>query len=148
MVYLLSKYLPVWWFLAYYCCAATLSLKEEIEGLQELDKSVEILVRLLCAVPGWNEKNVQVCFIFHLKSFYLYFRISPENNQRSTHEHITWKRRFSNRSLKSSLTYLRLRLSFLRNVSYYALRVSILWRNNYFHLMVLVLSSFLPEFFF
>ncbi|VVB02220.1 unnamed protein product [Arabis nemorensis] len=39
---------------------ATLSLKEEIEGLQELDKSVEILVRLLCAVPGWNEKNVQV----------------------------------------------------------------------------------------
>jgi cytoskeleton-associated protein 5 len=40
---------------------ATLALKEEIEGLQELDKSVEILVRLLCAVPGWNEKNVQVC---------------------------------------------------------------------------------------
>ncbi|KAF3515187.1 hypothetical protein F2Q69_00001700 [Brassica cretica] len=39
---------------------ATLSLKEEIAGLQELDKSVEILVRLLCAVPGWNEKNVQV----------------------------------------------------------------------------------------
>nr|AAD15450.2 similar to ch-TOG protein from Homo sapiens [Arabidopsis thaliana] len=39
---------------------ATLALKEEIEGLQELDKSVEILVRLLCAVPGWNEKNVQV----------------------------------------------------------------------------------------
>ncbi|KAJ4907051.1 Protein MOR1 [Raphanus sativus] len=39
---------------------ATLSLKEEIVGLQELDKSVEILVRLLCAVPGWNEKNVQV----------------------------------------------------------------------------------------
>ncbi|WZY81825.1 hypothetical protein YC2023_028209 [Brassica napus] len=38
----------------------TLSLKEEIVGLQELDKSVEILVRLLCAVPGWNEKNVQV----------------------------------------------------------------------------------------
>nr|VDD06188.1 unnamed protein product [Brassica oleracea] len=39
---------------------ATLSLKEEIEGLQEIDKSVEILVRLLCAVPGWNDKNVQV----------------------------------------------------------------------------------------
>ncbi|KAL0674003.1 hypothetical protein Bca4012_001984 [Brassica carinata] len=39
---------------------ATLSLKEEIAGLQELDKSVEILVRLLCAVPGWNDKNVQV----------------------------------------------------------------------------------------
>ncbi|WZZ39863.1 hypothetical protein YC2023_036122 [Brassica napus] len=39
---------------------ATLSLKEEIAGLQDLDKSVEILVRLLCAVPGWNEKNVQV----------------------------------------------------------------------------------------
>ncbi|KMT04298.1 hypothetical protein BVRB_8g183730 [Beta vulgaris subsp. vulgaris] len=36
------------------------SLKEQVEGVQELDKSVEILIRLLCTVPGWSEKNVQV----------------------------------------------------------------------------------------
>ncbi|KAA3489449.1 protein MOR1 isoform X1 [Gossypium australe] len=36
------------------------SLKEQVEGLQDLDRSVEILVYLLCAIPGWNEKNVQV----------------------------------------------------------------------------------------
>uniref|UniRef100_A0A803LPT6 TOG domain-containing protein n=1 Tax=Chenopodium quinoa TaxID=63459 RepID=A0A803LPT6_CHEQI len=36
------------------------SLKEQVEGIQELDQSVEILIRLLCAVPGWSEKNVQV----------------------------------------------------------------------------------------
>ncbi|XP_074272176.1 protein MOR1-like isoform X2 [Silene latifolia] len=36
------------------------SLKEQVEGIQELDKSVEILIRLLCAVPGWSDKNVQV----------------------------------------------------------------------------------------
>ncbi|KAK6267582.1 hypothetical protein QUC31_011742 [Theobroma cacao] len=35
-------------------------LKQQVEGIQDLDKSVEILIRLLCAVPGWNEKNVQV----------------------------------------------------------------------------------------
>ncbi|KAI3495503.1 hypothetical protein L1887_37844 [Cichorium endivia] len=35
-------------------------LKEDVQALQELDQSVEILVRLVCAVPGWNEKNVQV----------------------------------------------------------------------------------------
>jgi hypothetical protein len=40
-----------------------------VEGLQNLDQSVEILIRLLCAIPGWNEKNVQVfkcfwCFTF------------------------------------------------------------------------------------
>ncbi|KAK3018876.1 hypothetical protein RJ639_004441 [Escallonia herrerae] len=34
--------------------------KEHLEALKDLDQSVEILVRLLCAVPGWNEKNVQV----------------------------------------------------------------------------------------
>ncbi|XVF13807.1 hypothetical protein REPUB_Repub08aG0239600 [Reevesia pubescens] len=32
----------------------------EVEGLQDLDQSVEIFIRLLCAIPGWNEKNVQV----------------------------------------------------------------------------------------
>ncbi|KAL3519697.1 hypothetical protein ACH5RR_017846 [Cinchona calisaya] len=36
------------------------SFKEQVEAIQELDSSVEILVRLLCAVPGWSEKNVQV----------------------------------------------------------------------------------------
>ncbi|KAK9681891.1 hypothetical protein RND81_10G035200 [Saponaria officinalis] len=36
------------------------SLKEQVEGIKELDKSVEILIRLLCAIPGWSDKNVQV----------------------------------------------------------------------------------------
>ncbi|XP_066313401.1 protein MOR1-like isoform X1 [Miscanthus floridulus] len=35
-------------------------LKQEVESLTELDKSTELLIRLLCAVPGWSEKNVQV----------------------------------------------------------------------------------------
>ncbi|WCJ24432.1 ARM repeat superfamily protein [Euphorbia peplus] len=39
---------------------AITSLKQQVEGLQDLDPSVEILIRLLCAIPGWNEKNVQV----------------------------------------------------------------------------------------
>ncbi|RZC65417.1 hypothetical protein C5167_009104 [Papaver somniferum] len=39
---------------------AIVALKEQVEGLQELDKSAEILIRLLCNIPGWNEKNVQV----------------------------------------------------------------------------------------
>ncbi|KAK6932524.1 CLASP N-terminal domain [Dillenia turbinata] len=39
---------------------AIVSLKEQVEGIQDLDSSVEILVRLLCALPGWSEKNVQV----------------------------------------------------------------------------------------
>ncbi|XWS11460.1 hypothetical protein CRYUN_Cryun37aG0000100 [Craigia yunnanensis] len=36
------------------------SLKQQVEGLQDIDQSVEIFIRLLCAIPGWNEKNVQV----------------------------------------------------------------------------------------
>ncbi|KAJ6423152.1 hypothetical protein OIU84_024144 [Salix udensis] len=36
------------------------SFKQQVEGLQNLDQSVEIMIRLLCAIPGWNEKNVQV----------------------------------------------------------------------------------------
>lgn len=40
--------------------AAMSSFKEQVESLQNLDQSVEILIRLLCAVPGWGEKNVQV----------------------------------------------------------------------------------------
>ncbi|XP_022036003.1 protein MOR1 [Helianthus annuus] len=39
---------------------AITSVKEQVVALQELDRSVEILIRLLCAVPGWTEKNVQV----------------------------------------------------------------------------------------
>ncbi|CAI0393663.1 unnamed protein product [Linum tenue] len=36
------------------------SLRQQIEGLQDLDQSVEILTRLVCVLPGWSEKNVQV----------------------------------------------------------------------------------------
>ncbi|KAE9589870.1 hypothetical protein Lalb_Chr21g0313501 [Lupinus albus] len=36
------------------------SLKQQVEGLQDLDRSVEILIRLVCTLPGWGEKNVQV----------------------------------------------------------------------------------------
>ncbi|PWA59320.1 ARM repeat superfamily protein [Artemisia annua] len=39
---------------------AITSLKEQVIALQELDQSVEILIRLLCTIPGWSEKNVQV----------------------------------------------------------------------------------------
>lgn len=39
---------------------AITSLKETVEGLSDLDQKAEILVRLLCALPGWGEKNVQV----------------------------------------------------------------------------------------
>ncbi|GMH05428.1 hypothetical protein Nepgr_007268 [Nepenthes gracilis] len=36
------------------------SLKEQVEGIENLDQSVEILIHLLCVLPGWSEKNVQV----------------------------------------------------------------------------------------
>ncbi|KAL5568082.1 hypothetical protein UlMin_024657 [Ulmus minor] len=36
------------------------SFKQQVEGLLELNQWVELLIRLLCAVPGWSEKNVQV----------------------------------------------------------------------------------------
>ncbi|CAA3011554.1 MOR1 isoform X1 [Olea europaea subsp. europaea] len=39
---------------------AIVSFKEQVEVLQDLNPSVEILIRLLCVVPGWTEKNVQV----------------------------------------------------------------------------------------
>ncbi|XP_059659280.1 protein MOR1-like [Cornus florida] len=39
---------------------AIVSFKEQVVGTQDLDQSVEMLIRLLCAVPGWSEKNVQV----------------------------------------------------------------------------------------
>ncbi|XP_077250058.1 protein MOR1-like isoform X3 [Tasmannia lanceolata] len=35
-------------------------LKQEIGGLENLDQAAELVIRLLCAVPGWGEKNVQV----------------------------------------------------------------------------------------
>lgn len=40
--------------------AAITLLKQEVEGLEDLDRAAEILIRLLCALPGWGEKNVQV----------------------------------------------------------------------------------------
>ncbi|KAH7416157.1 hypothetical protein KP509_14G078100 [Ceratopteris richardii] len=36
------------------------TLKETVEGLENVDKHTEILVRLLSVLPGWSEKNVQV----------------------------------------------------------------------------------------
>nr|GMD09039.1 Protein MOR1 [Ipomoea batatas] len=39
---------------------AIVSFKEQVEVLPELDMSVELLIRLLSAVPGWSEKNIQV----------------------------------------------------------------------------------------
>ncbi|XP_077214159.1 protein MOR1-like [Tasmannia lanceolata] len=39
---------------------AIILLKQEVEGLENLDQAAELLIRLLCAVPGWGEKNVQV----------------------------------------------------------------------------------------
>ncbi|KAM7525117.1 hypothetical protein LguiA_015019 [Lonicera macranthoides] len=39
---------------------AIASFREQVEAIENLDQSVEILIRLLCVVPGWNEKNVQV----------------------------------------------------------------------------------------
>lgn len=39
---------------------AIVSFKEQVEAIQNIDSSVEMLIRLLCLVPGWNEKNVQV----------------------------------------------------------------------------------------
>jgi hypothetical protein len=48
-------------------------LKEEVENLPDLDRYSELLVRLLCAVPGWSEKNVQVCFHNMRKTCVPYF---------------------------------------------------------------------------
>ena len=42
------------------CLAAITSLKEQVIALQELDQSVEILIHVLCTIPCWSEKNVQV----------------------------------------------------------------------------------------
>jgi cytoskeleton-associated protein 5 len=45
--------------------AAISSLKETVEGMTELDTHAELLIRLLCVLPGWSEKNVQVRFKFN-----------------------------------------------------------------------------------
>ncbi|PWA40596.1 protein MOR1 [Artemisia annua] len=39
---------------------AITSLKEQVIALQEFDHSVEILICVLCTIPCWSEKNVQV----------------------------------------------------------------------------------------
>eukprot|EP00249_Psilotum_nudum_P025077 c29367_g1_i8 orf=372-4385(+) len=39
---------------------AMVSLKETVEGLTDVNSHTELLVRLLSALPGWAEKNVQV----------------------------------------------------------------------------------------
>ncbi|KAG0602469.1 hypothetical protein M758_10G016500 [Ceratodon purpureus] len=39
---------------------AITSLKDTVEGLKTLDQNTELLIRLLCILPGWNEKNIQV----------------------------------------------------------------------------------------
>ncbi|CAA7389138.1 unnamed protein product [Spirodela intermedia] len=39
---------------------AIVLLKQSVETLGDLDQSAELLIRLLCAIPGWAEKNVQV----------------------------------------------------------------------------------------
>jgi hypothetical protein len=40
--------------------SAISSLKDTVEGLKTLDQYAELLIRLLCILPGWNEKNIQV----------------------------------------------------------------------------------------
>lgn len=52
--------LGIKYFITKILVAAISSFKQQVEGLQDLDHSVELLIRLLCAVPGWGEKNVQV----------------------------------------------------------------------------------------
>lgn len=39
--------------------AAISSFKRQVEALSDLQQWIELLIRLLCAVPGWSEKNVQ-----------------------------------------------------------------------------------------
>ncbi|GAA0148013.1 non-motor microtubule binding protein [Lithospermum erythrorhizon] len=39
---------------------AICSFKEQVESVEKIDSSVEIVISLLCAVPGWSEKNVEV----------------------------------------------------------------------------------------
>jgi cytoskeleton-associated protein 5 len=45
--------------------AAISSLEETIEGMTELDTHAEHPMRLLCVLPGWSEKNVQISFKFN-----------------------------------------------------------------------------------
>lgn len=68
-----------WWLVIYliFQCTAIGSFKEQVESLQSLDTSVEILVRLLCAVPGWGEKNVQVSIYWQCLAFWVFGPIWP-----------------------------------------------------------------------
>ncbi|PWA55210.1 protein MOR1 [Artemisia annua] len=47
---------------------AITSLKEQVIALQELDHSVEILICVLCTIPCWSEKNVQVQHVIEVLS--------------------------------------------------------------------------------
>lgn len=56
--------------------AAITLLKQEVEGLEDLDRAAEILIRLLCALPGWGEKNVQVLSLILKKKNDFFIRYS------------------------------------------------------------------------
>ena len=61
-----------------YINAAISSVKEQVERIQELDLSVEILIRLLCAVPGWSEKNVQVRLLMPVLGLLFQTSVPPD----------------------------------------------------------------------
>lgn len=42
------------------CCLAVTALKEIVEKIAEIQEHADLLVRLICVLPGWSEKNVQV----------------------------------------------------------------------------------------
>ncbi|KAM1256407.1 hypothetical protein PS2_030316 [Malus domestica] len=53
----LSAYCLLLWSTAGHAASGTaISSYKQVEGLQDINQSVEILVRLLSAVPGWSEK--------------------------------------------------------------------------------------------
>ncbi|KAM2960972.1 hypothetical protein FF1_030600 [Malus domestica] len=45
---------------------AAISSYKQVEGLQDINQSVEILVRLLSAVPGWSEKMFRYFIVLNL----------------------------------------------------------------------------------
>lgn len=75
------------------------SLKQEVESLADLDHSAELLIRLLCAVPGWGEKNVQVwlhhcsnakchySWIFGMCYLFIFDETGPTASHRSHHSY-------------------------------------------------------------
>ncbi|CAN6678950.1 unnamed protein product [Malus baccata var. baccata] len=46
--------------------AAISSYKQQVEGLQDINQSVEILGRLLSVVPGWSEKMFRYFIVLNL----------------------------------------------------------------------------------